>query len=88
MPRKSPQIQGIRLHHEQRRRQLSLLSAICCGCVKVGEINLYEGVCVIHINEKRFEVTLDDNGLPYVGSGLASILGRIQEPIGRNKQCS
>lgn len=56
--------------------------------MKVGEINLYEGVCVIHINEKRFEVTLDDNGLPYVGSGLASILGRIQEPIGRNKQCS
>lgn len=84
----SPQTQGIRLHHEQRRRQLSLLSAICRGAVKVGEINLYEGVCIIHINENRFETTLDDNGLPCVGSGLSSILGRIHEPIGRNRACS
>lgn len=87
MPRESPQAQGIRLHHEQRRRQLSMLSAICCGAVKIGEVNLYEGVCIIHINEKRFQVTLDDNALPLVSSGLARILERIHEPIGRTRPC-
>ena len=78
---RTAQSEGIRLHHEEKRRKLLLLAALCGGYAKVGNIDLYTGVCVIHVNEKKWECTLDDRGLPHVGPGLADHLLKVMEPL-------